>query len=279
MQQKFLLGSDPAGFHRVAYAEWGAKTTRPPVVCLHGLTRNGRDFDRLAAALAGETRVLCPDMPGRGKSDWLTDPASYNYAQYIADATALVARADTEAVDWVGTSMGGILGIFMAAGQATPIGKLVINDVGPSISLAALKRIGTYVSILPEFTDLAAAERYMRQIYAPFGNLGDADWRHLAEHGCRALPNGKLTLGHDPAIAKIFLTLDKDADFWGSYDAIRCPVLLLRGSQSDVLSREVAEEMTRRGPRAELVEFPGIGHAPGLMDPEQIRLIRDFLRR
>ncbi|HUY69382.1 MAG TPA: alpha/beta hydrolase [Alphaproteobacteria bacterium] len=278
MHQRSLLGHSPLGFHKIAYTEWGQATANPPAVCAHGLTRNGRDFDRLAEALSKERPVFCPDMAGRGQSDWLADPAFYGYPQYLADMTALIARAGAAQVDWVGTSMGGLIGMILAADPNTPIRKLVLNDVGPFIPLAALQRIGSYVGLMPEFPDAAAAERYMRQIYAPFGIAEDADWRHIVGCGIRQLPNGKLTLAHDPAIAKNFLALTQDVDLWAVYDRIQCPVLLLRGMQSDVLSHEVAEEMTRRGPGAHLVEFSNIGHAPALIDTTQIGLITNFLR-
>ncbi len=277
MQKKTFLGQNPRGFHRVAYTEWGVAGSAP-LICVHGLTRNGRDFDRLAAALQAQAQVFCPDIPGRGQSDWLPDPAFYAYPQYMSDMTALIARTGASALDWVGTSMGGILGMLMAAQPNTPIRRLVINDVGPFIPLAALKRIGTYVSLLPEFVDSGALERHMRQIYAPFGITSDADWREMAEHGARVLPNGKITLAHDPAIGRSFLALHEDANIWDVYDRIQCPVLVLRGSQSDILSSATAEEMTRRGPKAQLHEWPGVGHAPALMDEAQIAVIARFLR-
>jgi len=278
MHEQFFLGRGPRGFHRLAYTEWGAAAGRPPVICVHGLTRNGRDFDYLAHALESERRVFCPDIAGRGKSEWLADPVDYNYAQYLADMTALLARTGALAVDWVGTSMGGIIGMLLAADANTPIRRLVVNDVGPFIPLAALKRIGGYVGATPEFADLKALEKYVREIYASFGWLGDEEWHHLAMHSARKLPNGKLALAHDPAIAKQFLAVEKDVDFWEIYDRIRCPVLVLRGAQSDILPAEVAQQMTERGPKARLVEFPKTGHAPALMNAEQIGIIAAFLR-
>ena len=220
---------------------------------------------------------MCPDMAGRGKSDFLADPSLYGYPQYIADMTALIARAGTSQVDWVGTSMGGIIGMLLAAAPNTPIQKLVINDVGPFIPLAGLKRIGDYAGMVVEFADLAQLERHIRAIYAPFGITRDEDWKRMAEHSAHTLPNGKLALAHDPAIAVNFRALTKDADFWDIYDRIRCPVLLLRGTLSDVLMTDVAQAMTQRGPRAKLVEYAGVGHAPALMEKDQIACIRDFL--
>ncbi len=174
--------------------------------------------------------------------------------------------------------MGGIIGMLLAATPKTPIRRLVINDVGPFISLAALKRISDYVSMVVEFADLQQLERHIRAIYTPFGITRDADWQHMAEHSYRTLPNGKLALAHDPAIAKNFQTLKEDVDFWALYDQIRCPTLLLRGATSDILSEETAIAMTQRGPKAKLVTLPNVGHAPALMDDDQIKIIAEFLK-
>jgi pimeloyl-ACP methyl ester carboxylesterase len=277
MQQKNFLGQSHLGFHRVAYTEWGAATAQPPVICVHGLTRNGRDFDRLAEQLQNRTRVLCPDIAGRGKSDWLADPMLYAYPQYLADMTALIARADAASVDWVGTSMGGLIGMMLAAQPNTPIRRLVINDIGPFIALEGLQRIGTYVSQPPEFATPADAERYIRTIFAPFGITRDEDWQHMLTHSCRTLPGGKLALAYDPAIGKNVQSVTGNVDLWTVYDAVRCPTLILRGTFSDILPAQTAEEMTRRGPKARLVTIPNVGHAPALLDEGQTGLVADFL--
>jgi pimeloyl-ACP methyl ester carboxylesterase len=280
MHEKHFYGLGSGGFHRIAYNEWGQASARPAVICVHGLTRNGRDFDYLARAFEDDGRkVFCPDVVGRGKSDWLANPADYNYAQYLADMTALIARTGAECVDWVGTSMGGLIGMLLAAEANTPIRRLVINDIGPFSPLVALRRVGAYVGQSPVFDDLEGVEKYMREIYGPFGDLSDENWRHLARYGARTTPNNKLSLTWDPAIAQPFLAAEQDVDLWSSYDRIRCPVLLLHGLDSDVLPTPIAHEMTKRGPRAKLVEFPKIGHAPALMDPAQIAIIAEFLRR
>jgi pimeloyl-ACP methyl ester carboxylesterase len=276
MLQKSFLGQSALGFHNIAYTQWGTDV-KPPVICVHGLTRNSRDFDRLAESLATQHHVFCPDIVGRGQSDNLADPSLYGYPQYCADMTVMIARADSAQIDWVGTSMGGIIGMLLAAQPHTPIRRLVINDVGPFIPLAALQRIAAYVGAPPEFSDRAEAETYMRKIYAPFGKLSDQDWQNLAAYGTRSLDNGKLTLAYDPAIAKNFTTLDKAVDFWNIYDRITCPTLVLRGAQSDILPADVAEAMTRRGPKARLIEIADTGHAPALMDRNQISLINGFL--
>ena len=273
-----LLGLSPGGFHRLVYVEWGDPKA-PATICVHGLTRNGRDFDRLAAALvASGRRVVCPDVVGRGLSDWLGDPAHYGYPQYLADMTALIARLDTGPIDWVGTSMGGLIGLLLAAQPKTPIRRMVINDIGPFVPRAALARIATYVGETPTFRDEVEVEAYLRRIHAPFGPLADEDWRHLARHAIRAGSEGHLELHYDPAIARAFTEAPlADIDLWEAWDRISCPVLTLRGSQSDLLLAETAAEMGRRGPRAALYEIAGVGHAPMLMAPEHIALVRDWL--
>jgi pimeloyl-ACP methyl ester carboxylesterase len=280
MREKYLYGYGVGGFHRVAYTEWGHASQQPPVICVHGLIRNGRDFDDLSLALEGEGRqVFCPDIVGRGESDWLANPANYNYTQYITDMTALIARTGAESVDWVGTSMGGLIGMLLAAETNTPIRRLVINDVGPFIPRAALQRIGAYIGKSPVFDDLKGVEKYLREIYSPFGDLTEENWRHLAHHGARTMANNKLGLAYDPAIAQAFLAVNQDVDLWWAYDRVRCPVLLLHGLDSDVLLASIAREMTQRGPCAEMIEFPGIGHAPALMNSTQIAIVAEFLGR
>jgi pimeloyl-ACP methyl ester carboxylesterase len=269
----------PHGFHRLAYIEWpGPRRDAPVLLCVHGLTRNSRDFDVAAQALSSHYRVVCPDMPGRGKSDWLDDAADYTYPLYLGDVTALIARLDVERVDWLGTSMGGIVGMLFAALPNAPVGKLVINDVGPLVPKAGLERIAAYVGLDPSFSDLEAFEQALRWVHAPFGPLSDAQWRHLAEHSSRRKPDGSIGSNYDPKIAEAFKQgpLD-DIDLWASWDNIRCPVLVLRGAQSDILPVEAAAAMIQRGPRAKLVEFAGIGHAPALMAEDQLAAIRDFL--
>jgi pimeloyl-ACP methyl ester carboxylesterase len=268
----------PHGFHRLAYWEWPGPKGAPTVLCVHGLTRNGRDFDALAEALSARFRVVCPDVAGRGKSDWLSDPADYGYPVYLADMAALIARLDVDEVCWVGTSMGGLIGMMLAARSGAPIRRLVINDIGPLIAKEGLARIASYVGRDPSFRDLAELEATLRVVASSFGPLSDAQWRHLATHSARAKPDGSLGLAYDPHIGDAFRTPPPDdVDLWPVYDAVSCPTLVIRGGDSDLLRRADAEAMTRRGPRAKLVEFPGIGHAPALMAQDQIAAIGDFL--
>ena len=195
---------DTRGLHRMAYWEWGDPANRRVLVCVHGLSRQGRDFDTLAADLCGTYRVVCPDVVGRGQSDWLADPTGYAVPAYVADMVTLLARLDAEVVDWVGTSMGGLLGMMLAAQPQTPIARLVINDVGPLVPRASLERLAQYVGKAGTFRDQAALEIYLRQVHAPFGPLTDAQWRHLAQHSAQRSADGSITLAYDPAIAAAF---------------------------------------------------------------------------
>ena len=280
MKEMSVLCLGAAGFHRIAYTEWGAPDAARTLVCVHGLTRNGRDFDTIAAALEDGYRVICPDIVGRGRSDWLRDGTQYQNPTYLADLVTLLARAGANEVDWLGTSMGGILGMLMASMPGSPIKRLIINDVGPFLPKSALERIAGYTGTAPDFDDIAALEAYLREVHAPFGDLTDQQWRHMAETSSREVDGGKVALAYDPTIGDNFRAgpLD-DVDMWGFWDAIRCPTLVVRGESSDLLLSEHAEEMTRRGPKVELVEIAGCGHAPALMDPEQIALIRDWLAK
>jgi pimeloyl-ACP methyl ester carboxylesterase len=277
MRPRHLHCLGPHGFHRVAYTEWGRPAEGRVVICVHGLTRNGRDFDLLAQALIPERRVLCPDVVGRGHSDWLAHKEEYGYPLYLSDMTALIARSGVEQVDWVGTSMGGLIGMMLAAQPYSPIRRLVVNDVGPFLPRASLERIAQYVGKAPVFADVDALERYLRIVSAPFGPLTDDQWRHLAMHSTRRYDDGTVTMSYDPAIADAFSGELQDVVLWPVWDAISCPTLLLRGRQSDLLLAETAQEMTQRGPRARLVEFEGIGHAPMLMVDDQIAVVREFL--
>ncbi len=266
-----------SGFHELAYRESGPDHP-VPVLCLHGLARNARDFDALAADLAAAgRRVVCADVVGRGDSGWLRDPLDYGYPQYLADTAALIARLGSRQVDIVGTSMGGLIGMMLAAQPDTPIRHLVINDVGPFIPKAALARILDYFGKDPRFADLAEAEAYHRRVYRSFGDLSDAQWRHLTETSLRRDGEG-WRLHYDPRIAEPMRAVEiADVDLWPLWDAVSCPTLVLRGAESDLLLAETAAEMKQRGPRAELIEFPGCGHAPALLDPAQITPLRDWL--
>ncbi|HEX2115104.1 MAG TPA: alpha/beta hydrolase [Alphaproteobacteria bacterium] len=271
----------PQGFTEIAYAEWGDADRT--VICVHGLTRNARDFDWLAQALVARGwRVLCPDMPGRGRSSWLSDPGDYGYAIYLAASAALIARSAAARVAWVGTSMGGIIGMMLAAQPNTPLQTLVLNDVGALIPAASIARIGSYVGDAPVFSNLDGIESYLRHVHAPFGALTDEQWRHLAVHSAVPAEQGGLRLHYDPAIALPFKQQEpKDVDLWPIWGRVACPTLIVRGASSDLLLADTAREMAGRAKTkdVQLVEFAGCGHAPALMDPAQIAAIADFLER
>jgi pimeloyl-ACP methyl ester carboxylesterase len=279
-RQDSVLCLSASGFHRMAYREWGGEAADRTVVCVHGLTGTARDFDELAGVLAGEGyRVICPDVVGRGASDWLADPESYALRQYVADMATLVGRLRVSAVDWVGTSMGGLIGMALAGHPRTPVRSLVVNDIGPFVPTAALRRLEAYLGTDPAFADLDAAERWLREVRAPFGPLSDEQWRRMTERTVRQVDGSGYRLHYDPRIAVPFgRTAGRDVDIWDVWDRITCPVLVIRGAESDLLLAATAAEMTKRGPKAEVVEVPGCGHAPGLMDAAQIACMTDWLR-
>lgn len=297
----------PNGFHRVAYTEWGDPLNPHVVVCVHGLTRNSRDFDALAAALADSRRVVCMDVAGRGESDWLRNKNDYGFPLYLSDAAALIARVtapvagpkrvfkrrapavSVHQVDWIGTSMGGLMGMFLAAKPLSPIRRLVLNDVGPMVPWRGLARLKTaHGKIDRRFASLRDVERALRKAYADFGPLADVHWWEVVRHSVRREDDGTYALSYDPAIVHSlganstaglqfgcnFLT---GVDLWPMWDEVRCPALVLRGARSDLLLASTAADMARRGPKAEVVEFEGVGHAPWLRSADQIQIVREFL--
>lgn len=278
MRRHSVQCASPLGLHRMSYLEWGDPHNPRVLMCVHGLTRNARDFDFLAQALSAQYRIVCPDVVGRGESDWLKSPVGYTVPQYVADMVTLIARLDVESVDWVGTSMGGLIGMALAAQEGTPIRKLVLNDVGPVITAESLRRIGEYVGRAPEFPSLEAAESYVRKVSESFGEHNAAQWRHLTEHSVQAIGN-LFRLRYDPAIGDAFRStpMITDMSLWPIYDTIKCPTLVIRGALSDLLTAETFAEMARRGPMAKVVEIPAVGHAPTLFSSEQIAVVRDFL--
>jgi pimeloyl-ACP methyl ester carboxylesterase len=280
MRSHFLLGQSPEGFHKIHYVEWGTPSDKPSIICVHGLTRNAHDFDEVGAALAEKDgrHVIAVDVIGRGASAWLKNPTLYNYPQYLSDMTAVIARAGNTPIDWIGTSMGGLIGMVIAALPKNPIRKMVLNDVGPFLPLAGMQRIGAYISQTPVFQTLEKLEDHLRTTYTSFKALTKTQWQKLAAHSARMTPDKQFMLAYDPAIATNFLAVTQDVDLWSYYDQMMCETLVLRGAFSDILSADVAKSMTMRGPKARLVEFPDIGHVPSLMQDDHIDLIRDFLR-
>ena len=278
MRKSSSLGLGPHGFHRVAYTEWGDSANPQVLICVHGLSRNGRDFDALAAAMADRYRVICPDIVGRGESDWLKHSADYNYPQYLADMNALIARLNVQTIDWVGTSMGGLIGMMLAAQPQTPIRKLVMNDVGPFIPKAALERLSAYVGRVPNMESVADVEQYLRVVLAPFGKLTDAQWQHMARFSAKRESEGKYGLHYDPAIAEVFKgSAMQDINLWPFWQTVVCPVFVIRGAESDLLLRETVTQMQSGRDNVIALEVPETGHAPALMDATQIRAVREFL--
>ena len=291
----YVSCADTTGSHRMAYWLWGDAAAPHVIVCVHGLSRQGRDFDALAQGLLARAReplrIVCPDVVGRGRSEWLKDPMGYAVPTYAADMLQLLAQLHAEAplhtLDWVGTSMGGLIGMALAGAPGlplpAPIRRLVLNDVGPVIQWSALQRIGTYLGNTGRFDGVAQAAAAMWQISTSFGPHTPQQWLALSEPMVRPLPDGGVTLHYDPALALPFRGL-KEADahagqaaLWQLYDAISADTLLLRGATSDLLSHETAAEMTRRGPKARLVEFEGVGHAPTLVADNQVEAVAAFL--
>ena len=274
------------GLHRMAYAEWGDPANPRVLVCVHGLARQGRDFDTFAQALSDRYRVVCPDVVGRGRSDWLADPAGYQIPAYVADMVTLLARLDAQDLHWVGTSMGGLIGLGLATLPGSPVKRLVLNDVGPVIELAALQRIGTYLGQPLRWGSVEEAADYLWSISASFGPHTREQWLALTRPmlvPADEAQGGGLKPHYDPAIAVPFRAITPElakageALLWQAWDSLTLPTLLLRGAQSDLLSPATALAMTQRGPKARLHEFAGVGHAPMLVQPEQRAVVQEFL--
>ena len=283
-QLKELSVLGHGGFRRLGYAEWGSRHAARTVVCVHGVSRTGRDFDVLARALVEQdARVIAPDLPGRGRSEWLASATHYTDRAYTSAMGALIARLDVEQVDWIGTSLGGHIGMMLAAEQATPIRRLVMNDFGARLSASALRRIGGYLTRSWKFESIDALEVHLRDALAPFGQLSDAQWRDLSLHSAAPDPSGGLRFHFDPAIgARFAIPIWLDIVLWSLWDKIACPVLILRGEDSDLLSSDTVELMLHRGAAAKAgkvtaIEIAGCGHAPALLDAEQVGAVQSFL--
>jgi len=264
----------------IHFMDWGERDA-PAVIAWHGLARTGRDMDDLAARLSRNYRVICPDTVGRGLSEWSRDPdAEYQLAFYVKLATSLVDQLGLRGFDWIGTSMGGAIGLLAAATALRGrIRRLVLNDIGPEIAASAVQRIRAYAGTPPAFDTLRELEAYFRQIYQPYGWLSDTQWRRLAETSHRRLPDGRLTPHYDPAMVRQFEVHPQDYDRWPEWDTLALPVLCLRGEYSDLLLPETAQAMQARGPKAEVVTVAGCGHAPALNVPAQWEVIEQFLSR
>lgn len=289
-------GEDGVTQHRVGYWEWNqtGQVGHPHViVCVHGLTRQGRDFDVLAQALSHHARVICPDVAGRGQSDWLADPMAYGVPQYAFDMLVLLTQVHAQypiaQLDWVGTSMGGLIGMAVAGtpdlALPVPIRRLLLNDVGPRLEWSALQRIGTHVGESPRFASVEEGAAWLRVQSADFGPHTDAQWLALSEPMLRPGPEGGFVLHYDPKIAVPMQGMTQEqvvqgeALLWNLYDAITAQTLVLRGAKSDLLTAQTVQEMAQRGPKAHSVTLEGVGHAPTLVQPEQVALVKEFLFR
>jgi pimeloyl-ACP methyl ester carboxylesterase len=276
-----------AGLHQMAYKEWGEPDNPNVLVCVHGVTRVSDDFDNLAQSLCKDYRVVCPDVVGRGRSGSLANPQLYRLPQYVSDMVTLLARVlangERQTVDWFGTSMGGLIGLGLASLPDSPVSKLVLNDIGPTLDSQAIQRIGDYIAQEVRFPTFRAGAEFVKMVSTTFGQHTDAEWHKLAADVLRQDSDGSWVRHYDMGLALPFQSVTPEsaaadeAMLWAAYDAIRCPTLLVRGAESDLLSRETAEAMTQRGPKAKLVEIPGVGHAPTFLHDDQIAIAKDFL--
>ena len=259
------------------FTEWGAGHVET-VVAWHGLARTGRDMDDVAAHLATRYRVICPDTIGRGLSEWSPLPDDeYCLAFYTRLAEDLMDQLGIADCLWLGTSMGGAIGLHGAAGRLRGrIRRLLLNDIGPELAKPAVERIRSYAGSPASFATMGELEQYFRTVYKPYGWLSDAQWRRLAETSMRRLPDGRVTPHYDTAMVRQFIAHPDDYDQWPAWDSLDIPVLVLRGADSDLLLPDVAEAMRSRGPRAVVATIAGCGHAPALNTPEQFALVDRF---
>ena len=273
----------PDGLHRMAYKDWGDVDNPNVLICVHGVTRVSDDFDALAHELAGQYRVICPDIVGRGRSGWLRSPQHYQVPQYISDMVALIARVDAKNISYLGTSMGGLIGMGLASLKDSPIQKLILNDIGPTLNATALSRIGEYISQPMRMATFEEAANYIRAISMTFGEHSEEEWHKICMDVLRQDTDGMWIKHYDLNLGKSMQAVTPDLAqamqvmMWAAYDAISCPTLLLRGADSDLLVPDTANQMTERGPKAKLVEFEKVGHAPTLVHLDQISVVKEFL--
>lgn len=277
--QNHFLSLNPQGFHKLAYVEWGEKNNPRVLICVHGLTRNSRDFDFLAKTLSKTYRVVCPDLVGRGESDYLKTPTFYNFSQYLNDMAALLARLNAKEVHWLGTSLGGIIGMMLSAQPHNPIKSLILNDIGMIIPSTALRRIETYARNTPAFSSFEEARSYFQTILSPFGILEPEKWDHITKYGTKQDNKGKFHLSYDPAIGQIYANKVIPSLHLETYwQSISCPILVLRGEESDLLLPSIINKMLYFQPHTKVVTIPYCGHAPSLMVPEQIQIVEEWLK-
>ena len=278
----YHLGLGFHGFHRLNYLEWGdidKFSHQETLLCVHGLTRNARDFDYFAERMCDDYRVVCPDVVGRGDSDHMPDADGYNYLQYNSDMNALISRLGVTEVNWIGTSMGGIIGMVLASVNQSPIRRLVVNDIGPEVSRSAQRQIAEYIGRAGEFESVQSVADYLKTIYAEFAPMTEDDWMHMAKYSSRRTKDGLFRLKTDPHVGDAFRDSISyfNVDMWDTWEKIVCPVLVLRGKDSSFLTRDIADKMLTCGPETTLVEFDDTGHTPTLRNDEQVDVIRDWL--
>lgn len=297
MKKNYFLGVSEEGFHRVAYTEWGkANDTATGIICVHGLTRNKHDFDGLAHYLSiRDHHIFCPDIVGRGDSDWLKNPLHYTYEQYISDMTVLIARTQKTDITWIGTSMGGLIGMVLASYAKSPIKRLILNDVGPQIPVKALARLSKYTGLDPDFSSVDDAKNYYKSIYKDFGHLTEEEWLNITLHNIREVAPGKFISKMDhgvklaPAKSKIawqsllhpLKALEGslfDIDLWAIFRQVTCPLLVIHGSHSDLLLPSTIEKMKNIHPNMQVIDIPDAGHAPLLKDPNHQEMIYKWIR-
>lgn len=278
MKTKHILSSNNAGQHRIVYQDWGDENNPNLLICVHGLTRNSRDFDYLASELSSKYRVIAPDIVGRGQSDWLPDPSLYTLEQYINDMGILLAHLKAKQVDWLGTSLGGIIGMAIASQPASPIKRLILNDIGPVIKKEAIAYLATSLAETPHFKSLDELKGFLQQAYSAMGQLDQAHWEHMVAHDHRITSEGKITRNFDPKITQSVGTLiNSDITLWDIWENIQCPVLILHGEESVILTPEICQDMLKRNPHASLKTFPGVGHTPSLIPEKQIDVVASWL--
>jgi pimeloyl-ACP methyl ester carboxylesterase len=287
-RENHYYGINQHGFNQIVYDDWGNELD-PIIICVHGLTGNAHDFNWIAPHLVDSGyRVISVDMPGRGRSEFLKDPKDYNYKRYLEDLTSLFAHLginENNTVDWLGVSMGGLLGIILASMDKSPIKNMIINDIGPSMPKEDLKLISQYISQEYRFQSLKEMENFMRQTRGlTWGPITDDQWEKMAKNNARSLEDGSITYAFDPNIAEVFSKEPVgDVDLWRCWDSIKSNILILRGSESTIFPEEVAADMCKRGPgkdgNVELITIKGCGHVPSLMEPNQIKSVCDWLNK
>jgi pimeloyl-ACP methyl ester carboxylesterase len=278
MKTKHVLSANQSGQHRIVYQDWGDENNPNVLICVHGLTRNSRDFDYLAKHLSTHYRIIAPDIVGRGQSDWLPDPPPYTLEQYINDMGTLLKELHINQVDWLGTSLGGLIGMAMAAAPHSPIKRLILNDIGPVIKKEAIAFLATNLEQTPHFGSLNELQGFLKRAYSAMGDLDQDFWEHMATYDHRITPEGRITRNFDPKITQSVGSLStSDLALWDLWEKINCPILILHGELSMILTPPVCQEMLARNPQASLVTLPGVGHTPSLMTQAQMKVVSDWL--